>query len=27
LLGHVRTAYGIDDKFEYDGEVYEIRVE
>jgi len=27
LLGHVRTAYGIDDKFEYDGEVYEIRIE
>jgi len=24
LLEHVRTAYGIDDKFEYDGDVYEI---
>ena len=27
MLGYVRTAYGIDDRFEYDGDVYEMRIE
>jgi hypothetical protein len=27
MLGYVRTAYGIDDRFEYDGNMYEMRTE
>jgi hypothetical protein len=27
LWGHVKTGYGIDDMFEYDGDVYEMRTE
>jgi len=27
MLGYVRTAYGIDDRFAFDGDVYEMRIE